>query len=497
MSGPARYAALDLGASSARLVAGRLEGGRLEIEELARVSNRPLRLPDGLHWDIGGLYDAMLQGLATLARRTGGRPVSIGVDSWAVDYGLIDSRGRLLGEPYHYRDARTSGRLQELDDLVGLRSLYEATGIQELELNTICQLLAERDSPAYGAASEMLLVPDLLAYFLTGERRCELTNASTTQLMDVRSGHFVDELFEKLELRQELLAPPIEPGEPYGTLLEQVAQEVGLAAGTRVVAVASHDTASAVLAAPARGEDLAYVVSGTWCLVGLELPAPVITDASWRANFSNELGHGRRTRFLKNVMGFWMLQECERAWAREGRRLSLPALFEKAAEFPDFSTVIDTGDPELARPGPMAGRIRAQCERTGERPPSSEAELVRAVLDSMALAAAAALEEACALAGRSVDRVHLVGGGAANRLFREALAAATGRTVLAGPVESSAIGNLMVQLEAAGELAGTPEGRAVVEASFPPEVVAPEPGRRERAERAARRLAGIVAEDHG
>lgn len=489
--GAARLAAIDLGASSARLFTGQLERGRLELREVARRTNGPVRLPDGLHWNLLGVYQGMLEALGALARDSGAERLSVGIDAWAVDYGLLDGAGHLLGAPFHYRDERTAGRLDELEQLVGLGRLYEATGVQALSINTICQLLAERERDTYGVAARLLLIPDLLAYLLTGEARLERTNASTTQLVDVRDGRFVEWLFPMLGLRRELFGEPIDPGEPYGALLATVASSVGLEVPAEVVAVASHDTASAVLGVPAVREDVAFVVSGTWSLVGLELEAPVITEASRRANFSNEVGHGGTIRFLKNVMGHWMLQECERTWIR--RSLHLGDLLDEASRLPAFRSLVDVGDPRFAAPGNMPHKVRQACAATGEPVPETDAAIVRCVLDSMALAVAAALEEAEQCAGRTVHTVHVVGGGAASDLLLALVAATTGREVIAGPVEASAVGNLLVQLEASGQLHGRDEMRHVLFRSLRTVRVMPEPALRRKAARAAERWSASIA----
>jgi len=466
-------AAIDLGASSARLFAGRLDGGQLLVREVTRRPNGPVQLPDGIHWDLLGIHQGMLDALGRLNREVGSGSLWVGIDSWGVDYGLVDGDGRLLGPPYHYRDERTVGRLEQLDRLVGLRRLYEATGTQEMAINTICQLLAERDSSAYAAASHLLMVPDLLAYLLTGERRFERTVASTTQLVDARTGKLVEWLFPALGLRGEVFGETIEPGEQYGKVLPAVASSVGMASAPSVVAVASHDTASAVLAVPALTDEFAYVSSGTWSLVGLELDAPVISEASRQANFSNELGYDGSVRFLKNVMGFWMIQECERSWARQGRTVNMEQLFAAAENCTPFRSLVDTADPTFAVPGDMPARIRAACAARGEPVPEADAELVRCVLDSMALAVCSALEEAQRCTGKQARVVHVVGGGSANSLFLSLLATCSGLGVVAGPTEASAVGNLLAQLRAAGQVGDRAEMRRLVARSFPLRQVAP------------------------
>jgi rhamnulokinase len=413
------------------------------------------------------------------------------VDSWGVDYGLIDAEGRLLGPPYHYRDERTEGRLEELDRLVGLGRIYNATGTQAMAINTVCQLLAERGTTAYAAAANMLMVPDLLAYLLTGQCRLERTVASTTQLVDARTGSFVEWLFPLLGLRREIFGPFIDPGEHYGEMLPTVAASVGMERPPEVVAVASHDTASAVLAVPALTEDFAYVSSGTWSLVGLELGAPTISEATRLANFSNELGYGGTVRFLKNVMGYWMIQESERWWAHQGRTVALAELYAQAEDCRPFRSLVDTSDPAFAVPGDMPGRIRAACAANGEPVPESDAELVRCVLDSVALDISATLDEAQRCTGKHVSTFHVVGGGSANRLFVSLLAACSGLEVVAGPTEASGLGNLLAQLRSAAKVEGREEMRRLVARSFPPVHVLPEPALARAAEQARRRSPGI------
>jgi rhamnulokinase len=470
--------------------AGRLEGDRLVVKEVARLPNAPVRLPDGIHWDLLALHQGMLETLGRLHRDLDDGALWVGVDSWGVDYGLLDVEGRLLGPPFHYRDERTTGLLDELDGLVGLRRIYDATGTQAMAINTICQLLTERGTTAYGAASHLLMVPDLFAYLLTGERRLERTIGSTTELMDARSGQLVDWLFPVLGLRRDLFPPAIEPGEHYGPVLPEVAASVGMRMAPTVVAVASHDTASAVLAVPAEREDFAYVSSGTWSLVGLELDAPVITEASRRANFSNELGYGGTVRFLKNVMGYWMIQESERCWARQGQPVDLGELFVQAEGCPPFRSVVDTAEPAFAVPGDMPARVRAACAARGEPVPGTAAELVRCVLDSVALDISSALGEAQRCAGKDVSALHVVGGGSANRLFLSLLAACSGLEVIAGPTEATVIGNLLAQLRSAGKVGDRADMRRLVARSFPLARVRPDPVLALAADRARRRFSG-------
>ena len=490
-SPPEVYAAIDLGASSVRVMAGRLVDEKLVVEEVVRLANRPAWLTGGLHWDLVAIYQGLLEGVAHLARQAPGEVVSVGIDGWGNDYGLLDADGRLMGPPFHYRDQRTRGRVEQADRLVGLLRIYEATGTQVMAFNTLYQLLAARESAAYQAAAQLLLVPDLIAYLLTGERRLERTNASTTQLVDVRTGCLVDWMLELLGIRRDLFPAPIEPGEPLGEVLPDVAQGIGLRARPLVTAVASHDTASAVLAAPAHGESFAYVISGTWSLVGLELEAPVINEDSLHSNFSNELGVEGTVRFLRNTMGHWMFQECARTWDLAGRRVDLQELFAAAERCSPFRSLVDTGIAEFAEPGDMPTRVRATCSRTGQPVPESDPELVRCILDSMALAIAEAVSEAGRLAGLEPDVVHVLGGGAANGLLLSLVAAATGLEVLAGPVEGSSVGNILVQLQVAGHFQGRAALRDVVRRSFPLARVMPDANLVALADRARDRLCTI------
>ncbi|GAA4912493.1 rhamnulokinase [Streptomonospora salina] len=444
MSSSDVFAAVDLGASSGRVVAGRIGPGELALTEVHRFPNRPLRLPSGLHWDIGGLYHGMLDGLRAAAPHA---PRSVGIDSWAVDYGLLDADGALLGLPHHYRDPRTGTVAPAMVERLGAAQLYARNGLQFLPFNTIFQLAAARGTPQLHGADALLLIPDLLAYWLTGERGAEATNASTTGLLDVATRRWSPELAEAAGIDPALLGALRSPGERIGTLLPGPAEHTGLDAGTAVAAVASHDTASAVAAVPARTERFGYVSCGTWSLAGLELEAPVTAQEARAANFTNELGVDGTTRFLRNIMGLWLVQECLRAWDLDDS--ALPGLLQEAAAAPAFAGLIDAGDPRYLPPGGMPERISAHLRETGQAEPADRGALLRCVLESLALAHRDTLRRACALAGRDIEVVHLVGGGARNELLCQWTADALGLPVEAGPVEATAIGNLAVQARAA------------------------------------------------
>jgi rhamnulokinase len=433
------YAAVDLGASSGRVMLARVEADELSLREARRFANRSVRVAGTLHWDVLGLYREILDGLRAVET-----PDSIGIDSWAVDYGLLDDAGALIGNPVHYRDDRTKGVMERVVAEIGMDALYDVSGLQFLPFNTIYQLLA---SPLPSPARTLLMIPDLLAYWLTGEIGAEVTNASTTGLYDVRAGAWADALIERLGLPRGLFPPLRHPASPVGTLRSEVAAETGLPTSTSVTAVGSHDTASAVLAVPATNERFGYVSSGTWSLAGVELSAPVLTPESRAAGFTNEVGVDGTIRYLRNIMGLWLLQESLRTWSAEA---SLPSLLAAAAEAPPFAALVDPGDQEFLPPGDMPARIAAHCERTGQQAPRGRAETVRCILESLALGHRAAIRDASRLSGRPVEVVHVVGGGARNTLLCQLTADACGLPVVAGPVEATALGNALVQARADG-----------------------------------------------
>ncbi|MFG1710550.1 rhamnulokinase family protein [Nonomuraea sp. M3C6] len=446
-----RFAAVDLGASSGRVMLADLSDG-LRLTEAHRFPNGPVRLADRLYWDILGLYREILTGL-----RAAGPVSSIGVDAWAVDYGLLDESGALLGNPVHYRDDRTWGVPERVAESVGAAALYEVSGLQVLPFNTIYQLLADR----LDQAATMLLIPDLIGYWLTGEVGAEVTNASTTGLLDVRTRSWALPLVERLGLPAGIFPPLRRPGDAVGGLRREVAGEIGWSAPVR--AVASHDTASAVAAVPASGPAFAYISCGTWSLAGVELAGPVLTPESRAANFTNEAGVDGTVRYLRNVMGLWLLQECQRAWPGS----DLGELLAAAAGEPAFAAVVNPDEPLFLPPGDMPARIASECRRTGQRPPSSPAGYVRCVLESLALGHRLAVRQAMELSGRDVEVVHLVGGGSRNELLCQFTADACGLPVVAGPAEATTFGNVLVQARAAGLVSGLEEMRALVASSQP------------------------------
>lgn len=448
---PSAFAAADLGATSGRVMVGRVGPAHLDLSEAHRFPNRPVLAGGSLHWDVLSLYQGVLDGLREAARSGG--VTSVGVDSWAVDYGLLDADGRLLGNPHHYRDSRTQDAAPRVWDAVPAKELYRVTGLQHLPFNTVFQLGAARGSAQLAAARTLLLIPDLLVHWLTGTVGAELTNASTTALLDAATGDWSGDLLGRLGLDPELFPPLRQPGDVAGELLPEVTRATGLAEGTPVVTVASHDTASAVAAIPADRPGFGYVSCGTWSLAGLELDQPVITEASRAANFTNERGIDGTFRFLRNIMGLWLLSETLRTWAAEGLPTDLAPLLARAADAPPFAALVDPDAPEFLAPGDMPARIAAYCERTGQRAPADQPAMVRCILESLALAHRAALRTAAELSGRDLDVVHLVGGGSRNDLLCQLTADATGLPVVAGPTEATALGNILVQARAHGLVA--------------------------------------------
>jgi len=433
------FAAIDLGASSGRVMRGVVGPGRLELAEVHRFENRPRTLRGALRWDFAALERGTREGL----RRAG--PIDgIGIDTWAVDYGLLDAGGRLLDDPVHYRDRRTEGVPDQVFERIRAERLYRLTGIQNQPFNTVHQLYAAREDPEFRSAVRVLMIPDLLSWRLTGVAGTEITNASTTGLLDPTARSWSREIFGALGLDPELFAPLREPGEA-----------AGFAAGfdAPVFTVGSHDTASAVAAVPAAGTDFAYISSGTWSLVGVELPEPVLSEEGRQANFTNELGIDGTVRYLRNVMGLWLLQECLRAWGTG--ESELPALLDAAAQTPARRSLVDATDPVFLAPGHMPERIAEACRAADQPEPRTAPETVRCILDSLADAYRRAIDDAARLTGRRIAVVHIVGGGARNELLCRLTADATGLPVVAGPVEAAALGNALVQARAAGAVHGT------------------------------------------
>ena len=461
------FAAVDLGASSGRVMVGLVAPGRLELHEVHRFPNEPVALPDGLHWDVLRIYHEVLDGLRR-AGRADGQLSSIGIDTWGVDYGLIDADGRLLGNPYHYRDGRTAAGAEAVHRVISHERLYPRNGLQFMPFNTVYQLVAGRDTVELGGAATVLLMPDLLAYWLSGVIGAEETNASTTGLLRVQDRIWDLALLDALDLPRSILPGLRRPGDVLGGLRPEVLAATGLPDAVRLTLVGSHDTASAVVGVPAEGRDFAYISSGTWSLVGVELDTPVTSDASRMANFTNEGGVDGRVRYHRNVMGLWLLQESMHAWERAGSPEDLTALLDAAGGLPPGGPVIDPDDPVFLPPGDMPTRITEACRRTDQPVPASRPALARCILDGLALAYARTIHDAQRLSGRNVQVVHLVGGGSRNTLLCQLTANACQLPVVAGPVEATALGNILVQARAHGHVQGELEAlRALVRATHP------------------------------
>jgi rhamnulokinase len=468
----ATMVAVDLGAQSGRVALGRFDGERLSVSDVHRFPNVPVRTRGTLQWDILRLYDGALEGLRAAARE-GVQVNSIGVDSWAVDFGLLDRRGRLIQNPGHYRDARRASSVDRVLALVPGRELYERTGIQLISINTIFELaaMAADGDPALGIAHDLLLIPDLLHYWLAGTRVTEFTNATTTQCFDPREGAWAVDLLELLEIPTGMLPEVVQAGTVLGPLSADVAEETGLD-GAQVIATATHDTAAAVAAIPFQRPGDAYISAGTWSLVGIEVPQPIIDDRAFAANLTNEGGVAGRIRLLRNVTGLWLLHECQRVWGLSGIS-SFVELVELARRAAPLRSLIDVDHPLFTVPGDMPRRVRDFCATTGQPQPEKRGAVVRCILESLALKHQQALELLRNATGAAPSAVHIVGGGSRNELLCQMTADATELSVLAGPAEATEIGNLLVQAMALGELGSLEEARDVVRASFRPIVYEP------------------------
>jgi rhamnulokinase len=468
----ATMVAVDLGAQSGRVALGRFDGERLSVTDVHRFANVPVRTRGTLHWDVLRLYEGVLEGLRATTR-DGVHVDSIGVDSWAVDFGLIDRRGRLIQNPVHYRDARRASSVDRVLALVPARELYERTGIQLLPINTIFELaaMAAEGDPALEIAQHLLLIPDLFHFWLAGARVTEFTNATTTQCLDVHDRTWAIDLLERLEIPTRMLPEVVHAGSVLGPVSADVAEETGLD-GTRVVATATHDTAAAVAAIPLREAGAAYISAGTWSLVGIELHRPHIDDRTFAANLTNEGGVEGTVRLLRNVTGLWLLHECRRVWETSGSG-SFDELTELARGATPLMSLIDVDHPLFAVPGDMPRRVREFCASTGQPIPEERGAVVRCILDSLALKHQEAIELLRQATGAAPGAVHMVGGGSRNELLCQMTADATGLPLVAGPAEATEIGNLLVQAIALGELSSLEQASELVRASFRPQVYEP------------------------
>lgn len=442
--------AVDLGAESGRVAAVSFDGKQMELSEISRFANIPVELAGTLHWNMLELWRQIDSAIQKSKDKS---PISVGVDSWGVDFGLLDHNGDLLGLPVHYRDHRTQDIMEEVTSIIPKADIFAETGIQFMQINTLYQLrsLALVNSPALEHADTFLMIPDLIHYWMTGRKVCEFTNATTTQLYNTRAAGWARGLMEKLGIPSQIFPEVCQPG----TFL-------GRHAGMNVIAPTSHDTGSAVVAVPARDKDFIYISSGTWSVVGCELPEPINSTEALDANFSNEGGVSGTVRLLKNITGLWILQECQRSWSDEGKHFTYPELIEAAEQAPVHQAFINLDAPMFLAPGDHPSLIRLYCDKTGQPPPETTGEFVRCILESLALTYATVIEKLEVITGKHFKTVHIIGGGSQNKLLCQLTSDATGREVVAGPVEASVIGNGAVQLMASGDIRDIAQAREIV-----------------------------------
>lgn len=468
MSDAIKMLAIDLGASNGRAILGILEDKKLTLQEVHRFSNDPVMVNGNLYWDILRLFHEIKQGILNCVR-LGHRDIhSIAVDTWGVDFGLLDGKGNLLGNPYHYRDKRTGGMMEKLQELISKEELYNTTGIEFMWFNTILQLYSMKrgNSTLLNEAKTLLLTPDLLNYFLSGVKTSEYSIASTTQLLDAYAKCWSDKIIDKLDIPRGIFTDIIPSGTIIGELTEELSKELGIQ-NLKVIAVAGHDTQSAIAAVPTEDEDFAYISCGTWSLMGFESNQPIINEKSMNLSVTNEGGVGGKITVLKNIMGLWLIQECKRHWDNKGQGCTFAELDEKVIHAKPFISFVDPDDISFIAPGNMPERIREYCRKTGQPVPETKGEVVRCITQSLALKYRMTLEKLEDLLGRKLPVIHMVGGGIKDKLLCRFTAEATGRSVIAGPIEASSIGNILVQAMALGNVKDLKEIRSIVKASFP------------------------------
>lgn len=462
-----KYLALDLGAESGRAVVGHFDGQELRLEEIHRFANGPVQVRGHLYWDALRLLNEIKTGIRAACQKYGESIVSLGLDTWGVDFGLLDAQDNLLGNPYHYRDHRTDGMMEAVFERVHREEVFEHTGIQFMQLNTLFQLFAmrARGSPQLDMAHSLLTMPDLFNFWLTGNKLNEFSIATTTQFYNPRTRTWATELLDKLGLPTAILGEIAPSGTVIGHLLPEVADELAVAS-IPVIAPACHDTGSAVAAVPTQEQDYAYISSGTWSLMGVEVKEPVITPDSLRYNFTNEGGVCGTFRLLKNIMGLWLVQECRRQWAREGDEYDYAALTQMAAAAPAFGPIVDVDAHPFLAPRDMPDQICRFCKESGQRVPQDRGEVLRCALESLALRYRWVLDKLEKMMGRRIKVVHIIGGGMQNELLCQFAADAMQRPVMAGPVEATAMGNMLMQALALGHVTSLDQGRQVVRDSF-------------------------------
>lgn len=471
-----KFLAFDFGASSGRAILANFDGEKIVLEEKHRFSNDPVLVNGGMYWDVLRLFHEIKQGILKCVN-SGDRDIDcIGIDTWGVDYGLLDANDQLLGNPYHYRDTRTDGMFEKAFSMVAKQEIFEKTGIAFNWFNTIYQLLAAKGTTALKEAKTLLFMPDLLNFFLTGEKRCEYTIASTSQMYDSAKQDWAYDLLEKMGIPTDLFAPIIYPGEQVGVLTEAIAEELGVGR-IPVMAVASHDTGSAVASVPVcDNKDFIYISSGTWSLMGTELDAPIVNELALDKNYTNEGGVNKTIRFLKNIMGLWLIQESRRQWDREGELLSFDELEKQAREATPFESLIDPDYEAFQTPGNMPEKIREYCRKTNQPVPENKGEIIRCIAQSLTFRYRDVVEGMEKVTGKEYPVIHIVGGGIKDKMICQFTANATKRRVEAGPVEATSIGNVLVQAMACGAIKDLDEARKVVKNSFDITCYEPEDG---------------------
>jgi rhamnulokinase len=468
------YIAFDFGAESGRTLVGTMRDDKIILREIHRFPNPMIKLLDGLHWDVLYLFNELKKGLCEASRQGYRQLMGIGIDTWGVDFGLISKDNHLLGFPYTYRDFNTEGMMDSAFKRVPLREMHEITGLQFLQFNSVFQLfsMVKNNHPWLQISDKLLFMPDLFNFLLTGEKKSEYTIASTSQMLDARNRVWAEEMIKKLGLPGQILAEIIPPGTVVGTLLPELAHEAGLFP-VKVIAPACHDTASAVAAVPASGKNWAYLSSGTWSLLGKEIVTPIINESSLNDNFTNEGGIEKTTRFLRNTMGLWPLQQCKNQWRADGKDLDYTALVALAQKAPAFKSLIDIDHHSFFNPKDMVKAIVEFCRQSNQPIPETIGGFVRCILESLAFKYKDILNKMNAITGAPIEVLHVVGGGSKNRMLNQFTANATGLPLIAGPVEATALGNVLVQAIAQKELANIDEGRQLVASSFTLEVFEP------------------------
>jgi sugar (pentulose or hexulose) kinase len=469
------YAAFDLGASQGRGILARFDGERLHLEEIHRFENRPIELMGHLHWDALYLYSQIKAGLQKMRSTNQGGIASLGVDTWGCDFALLDQQGKLIGNPYCYRDPQTAGIFDYAFQILTREEIFAQTGLQFMELNSLFQLLAmqKRCDPVLDAAHTFLHISDLMHYWLTGEKVSEYTNASTSHLLDVIKRDWAYPLIRAFGLPEHIFPPVVKPGTPLGRLRPALAEELGLP-DLEITATATHDTAAAIVATPVDRSNFAYLSSGTWGLLGQEVPRPLLTPECLRLNITNEGGAFDNITLLKNIANLWLIQECRRHWNTHGNNYTWDDLVEAARQAPEFLAFLDPDDRQFLAPGNMPARVQAYCAATKQAVPQTPGEITRVILESLAMKYRYTLNRVQAVSGQDVDTFHIIGGGSQNRLLNQFTANATGRRVVAGPSEATAAGNVLVQMVARGDLSSPEEARELSRRSFPTEEFLPQ-----------------------